>query len=97
MQAALKSQLIDAQSLIRNVKNYLEVIANGNLDNIDEFELQPHKKKIIKTALLYERVAIIVISFAYANRSLKESHKYLVNLLEEEHLTVPELLHYFRC
>lgn len=71
MQNALKSSLIDAQSLIRGVKAYLQLVAQGTLDNIDNFDLQLHKKKIIKTALLYERIAIIVIAFAYANQTLK--------------------------
>ena len=53
----------------------------GNLDNIDEFNLPLHKKKIIKNSIFYERVAVIVIAFAYATKTIKDSHKYLINIL----------------
>ena len=53
----------------------------GHLDNIDDFNLPLHKKKIIKNSIFYERVAIIIIAFAYATRTIKDSHKYLINVL----------------
>ena len=35
MQGALKASLINVQELFRGIKKYLEIIAMGNLDNID--------------------------------------------------------------
>lgn len=40
-----------------------------------------HRLKIIKNALLYERIAVVIISFALAVGKIKECLKYLVNLI----------------
>ena len=40
-----------------------------------------HNLKIIKNALLYERIAVVIISFAYAIGKVKECLKYLINLI----------------
>jgi hypothetical protein len=53
MQAALKSTPIDNHHLLKQIKQYLSIIAEGGLDNIDGYDIVPHKKKIIKNALLY--------------------------------------------
>ena len=56
---------------MRCIKCYLEIIAIGNLDNIDEFDLPLHKKKIIKNSLFLERVAMIVLAFTYTTHTIK--------------------------
>ena len=53
IQTALKASLINVQEILRGIKRYLEIIASGNLDNIDEFNLALHKKKIIKNSLFF--------------------------------------------
>lgn len=40
-----------------------------------------NRLKIIKNALLYERISIVIIAFAYAVGKVKESLKYLINLI----------------
>ena len=42
----------------------------GKIDSIDDIDLPLHKRKILKTALFYERVVIIIIAFAYCNQKL---------------------------
>ena len=81
IQAALKASLINVQEILRGIKKYLEIIAAGSLDNIDEFNLALHKKKIIKNALFFERVSIIILAFSYVSHTIKESHKFLLNII----------------
>lgn len=40
-----------------------------------------HRLKIIKNALLYERISIVIIAFAYAVGKVKDCLKYLINLV----------------
>ncbi len=40
-----------------------------------------NRLKIIKNALLYERISIVIIAFAFAIGKIKESLKYLINLV----------------
>ena len=63
--------MLNVQEILRCIKSYLEIIAIGNLDNIDEFDLLLHKKKIIKYSLFLERVAMIVLAFSYATQAIK--------------------------
>ena len=81
IQAALKASLINVQEILRGIKKYLEIIAAGSLDNIDEFNLALHKKKIIKNALFFERVSIIILDFSYVSHTIKDSHKFLLNII----------------
>ena len=40
-----------------------------------------HRLKIVKNALLYERIAVVVVSFAFAVGRVKDCLKYLINLV----------------
>jgi CTD small phosphatase-like protein 2 len=57
------------------------VMATGGIDSFDFVRLPLHKKKIIKMSLLYERLSVIIVSFAYATDKLAECHRYLANLI----------------
>jgi hypothetical protein len=52
--------------LLKSIKSYLEIIATGRIDNFDFVRLPLHKKKNLRMALLYERLSVVVVSFAYA-------------------------------
>ena len=56
-------------------------MAGGSLDHIEGYDMPLHRLKIIKNALLYERIAIVIISFAYAVTKIKDSIKYIINLI----------------
>lgn len=77
----LKKPSINAQELLKFIKIYLEAIANGNMDNIDVFDIPLQKKKIIKNSLLFERVSVIMIAFAYVTHTIKDSLKFLINIM----------------
>lgn len=72
---------MDGHALLREIKLYLETVAGGSLDHIEGYTMPLHRLKIIKSALLYERIAIVIISFAYATGKIKECLKFLVNLV----------------
>jgi hypothetical protein len=40
-----------------------------------------HRLKIIKNAILYERISVVIIAFAYAVGKVKDCLKYLINLV----------------
>jgi len=77
----LKTPVLDIHSLLRHIKHYLEIVATGGLDHVEGYDMAPHRLKIIKNALLYERVAVVMVSFAYAVGKIKECLKYLINLV----------------
>lgn len=67
--------------LLKSIKSYLEIIATGRIDNFDFVRLPLHKKKNLKLALLYERLSVVVVSFAYATDKIADCHRYLGNLV----------------
>jgi hypothetical protein len=73
--------VLDSRSLLRDIKHYLEIVARGRLDHLEGYDMPLHRLKIIKNALLYERIGIVIISFAYAVTKIKESLKFLINLI----------------
>lgn len=81
VQTCLKAPVLDSHFLLKHIKTYLEIIAGGSLDHIESYSMPLHKLKIIKNALLYERIAVVTISFAYAVGKIKECLKYLINLI----------------
>ena len=40
-----------------------------------------HRLKIVKNALLFERISIVIVSFAYCVGKIKESLKFIINLV----------------
>ena len=56
-------------------------MARGRLDHIEGYDMPLHRLKILKNALLYERIAVVIVSFAFAIGKIKESLKYLINLV----------------
>lgn len=40
-----------------------------------------HRLKIVKNALLFERIAIVIMCFAYSVGKLKDSLKFIINLV----------------
>ena len=71
IQNNLKLAQIDMHSIIKGIKNYLEIIAGGNIDNFQGYDIPLNRLKIIKNALLYERIAMVILSFAFAIGKIK--------------------------
>jgi hypothetical protein len=58
---------LKSANLLKNLKSYLSLIASGKVDKFEYIRIPLHKKKILKNSLLYERIAIIIISFSYVS------------------------------
>lgn len=51
------------------------------MDQIDEFDIPLQKRKILKNSLLFERISVIMVAFAYVTHTIKDSLKYLINII----------------
>lgn len=73
--------MVDSHNLIKEIKKYLEIVAGGGLDHVEGYDMPLHRLKIVKNALLFERIAIVTLSFALAVGKVKETLKYMINLI----------------
>ena len=70
----------DSGAKLTTIKEYINYIANHELGSINNADLSPIRKKIIKDSQLYERIAILMIGFIEIMGKFSEMKSYSLNL-----------------